>query len=209
MHKDWEKVKEVLGKGRVAVVPTDTLYGIVAKAFDQKAVERIYDIKGRNEKKPLIVLISSFEDLKKFGIKLSIDEKKILESFWPGKVSVILRIGQTYAKKFQYLHRGTNSIAFRMIGERNKNLFNILKVVGPLVAPSANPEGKTPAHSRKSARAYFGKAIDAYVCTGNRFAKPSTLVTFEKDKIKILRQGSVKISPTTSPYGHSSSGRRR
>lgn len=187
---DWIKTKDVLKSGGVAVIPTDTLYGLVARAYDRKAVERVYKVRGRDKGKPCIILISSFSDLKKFGIGISIEQKKFLEKVWPGKISVILPCVQS---KFQYLHRGTKTIAFRMIGPRNKNLFKILKSVGPLVAPSANPQGLPPAHSRREARQYFGKVVDAYVCVGTKNSKPSTLVEYKNGKLKIIREGAVKI----------------
>ena len=96
-------------------------------------------------------------------------------------------------KKLEYLHRGTKTIAFRMIGPRNKNLFKILRSVGPLVAPSANPQGLPPAKKRSEARKYFGKAVDAYVCLGTRDSKPSTLIEYKKGKLVVLREGAVKI----------------
>ncbi len=187
---DWQKAEIALKKGGVAFVPTDTLYGLLANAFDKKAVERIYKIRGRDKDKPCIVLVSSFNDFKKFSITLTSDQKKFLESVWPGKISVILPCPN---KKFEYLHRGKKAIAFRMIGPRNKNLFNILKRMGPMVAPSANPQGMPPAKKRSEARKYFGSSVDAYVCVGTKVSKPSTLIKYENDKIIVLRQGAVKV----------------
>ncbi len=189
MHKDWVKAEKVLKAGGVAMLPTDTLYGLLASAFDKKAVERIYKLKGRDEKKPCIVLISDIKDLKKFGIKT--DNSEIFQP----RVSVVLPIT---GDKFKYIHRGTHTIAFRLVGERTKNLHHILKTVGPLVAPSANPQGKSPAISRKTARAYFGTGVDVYVCSGNRYAQPSTLVEYRNGKVKILRQGSVILKNASS-----------
>lgn len=188
---DWQKAEDVLKKGGVAFVPTDTLYGLVTSAFNKKSVERIYKIKGRDDGKPFIVLINSFADLKKFGIKLNSDQKQFLEKVWPGKMSVILPCA---SEKFKYLHRGTKSIAFRMIGSKNKNLFKIIDSIGPIVAPSANPQGLPPARTRREGRKYFGKEVDAYVCVGTKVSKPSTVVIFEKGKLKILREGVVKIN---------------
>lgn len=194
---EWGRAKDVLTHGGVAFIPTDTLYGLVANAFDKRAVERVYKIRGRDKGKPCIVLISSFTDLKKFGIVLTSVQKEFLQKVWPGKVSVVL---PCKLKKFEYLHRGTQTIALRMIGPRNKNLFNMLKNIGPLVAPSANPQGMPPARTRREGRKYFGKAVDAYVCVGTRDSKPSTLVEFKKDlptgqagKIVVIREGAVKI----------------
>jgi L-threonylcarbamoyladenylate synthase len=190
MNNDWEKTEDVLLKGGIAVVPTDTLYGIIGNALNKKTVERIYELKSRNEKKPLIVLVAGYEDIKKCGVQISKEVKKNLDAIWPGKVSVILICKST---KFEYLHRGSQSIAFRMIGPRNGHLYKLIKKIGPLVAPSANPEGLKPARNRKEARAYFGKNVDAYVCYGTRESQPSTLISLMDNKIKILRQGEAKI----------------
>ncbi len=191
---DWQKAEYALKNGGVAFVPTDTVYGLVARAEDAKAVQRVYKIKGRDDKKPFIVLINKFSDLEKFGIGTKIHHGEkwylLLKKIWPGKVSVVL---PCTLKKFEYLHRGTKSIAFRMIGPKNKNLFKIINSVGPLAAPSANPQGEPTATKRSEGRKYFGNNVDAYVCVGTKISKPSTLITFKNGKPVILRQGSVKI----------------
>ncbi len=186
MKNNWPEIRKILTKGGVAVLPTDTIYGLASKALDPRAVLRVYEIKGRDKNKPLIVLISSLSDLEKFKIKLSKEEKKILASIWPGKVSVILGCKDN---KFKYLHRGTKSIAFRMVGPRNPNLFKLLKNVGPLVAPSANIQGGQPAKNIWEAKKYFGDRVDIYVCGHTRVSKPSTLLKIKNGKIEVLRQG--------------------
>lgn len=190
MNKDWKKVEDVLGAGGIAVIPTDTIYGIVARALDKRAVEHIYSVRGRDEKKPCIILVSSYEDLNTLGIKLDKNQKEFLNKNWPGQVSIVLPCN---LKKFEYLHRGTNTLALRMVGGRNKHLLDLIKKVGPIIAPSANPQGLPPARNRKEARKYFGDRVDAYVCYGTRDSKPSTLVDLSKGKVEILRQGKIKI----------------
>lgn len=183
MQKDWVKVEKVLKDDGVVVIPTDTLYGLCASVFSKKAIERIYKIKNRGKDKPLIVLISSISQLENFGIKE--DHSRI---FIP-KVSVLLRVGN----KFRYIHRGTGEIAFRLIGKKNKNLYNLLKKIGPIVAPSANPEGEKPAEVISEAKKYFGEKIDWYVDSGKKIGEPSTLVRLTDGNFEILRQGRVKI----------------
>jgi L-threonylcarbamoyladenylate synthase len=190
MTNDWKKAYMALKKDGIAFVPTDTIYGIVANALSPKAVERVYGVRGRDKDKPCIILISSFKDIEKFGVKFNAIQKNFLETVWPGKVSVILPVKDM---QWKYLHRGKKSLAFRMIAPRNKNLYHLIKTIGPLVAPSANPQGQKPAEKRSEGRAYFGNGIDAYVCVGTRNAPPSTLVDYTKDKPIILRQGAVKI----------------
>jgi len=191
MKNDWAKAKKILENNGIVVLSTDTLYGIIGKAQSKKAVEKIYKIKGRDENKPFIILISSYKDLEFFGIKINKEQAKFLKKIWPGKVSVIL---PCTLSKWKYLHRGTKSIAFRMIGKRNKNLFNLIKKVGPLVAPSVNTQGEKPAENIKEAKGYFGDNINLYINSGIKKSSPSTLVKYENNDWIILRQGDIKIN---------------
>jgi len=183
-----KKIISLIKSGGVGVLPTDTLYGLVGSAMDKKTVMQIYKLKKRTPKKPCIVLIDRINDLKKFSIKIGKVEKDILEKFWPGKVSVIL---PCLEKKFFYLHRGTQSLAFRL--PKKPSLINIIKKSGPLVAPSANPEGLLPAKNIIEAKKYFGGEVDFYVDGGKLESKPSTLVILKNGAVKVLRPGAVKI----------------
>lgn len=190
MKPDWQKAIRFLQKDGVVILPTDTLYGLVASVDSKKAIEKIYNIKERDKNKALIVLISSLKDLEKFGIKLKKEEINFLNKIWPGEVSVLLFCKST---KFKHIHRGTNEIAFRMIGDKNKDLFNLLKKVGPIVAPSANKESFAPAETTKEANLYFGNDVDLYINEGKKTGNPSTLVRVKNGEIEVLRQGKVKI----------------
>lgn len=190
MKSDWQKGIDILKNDGVVVLPTDTLYGIIGSAMSRKAVEKIYKIKGRNGNKPFIVLITSYKDLELFGIKLNEVLAKILKKFWPGQVSVLL---SCKSLKFKYIHRSTNEIAFRMVGKKNLNLFDLINKVGPLVAPSANKEGEKPAENITKAKNYFGDKVDLYISTGKRMGSSSTLVRIKDDNTEILRQGKVII----------------
>ncbi|MBI5306470.1 threonylcarbamoyl-AMP synthase [Candidatus Wolfebacteria bacterium] len=181
INLDRQKAALFLKDGIVGVIPTDTIYGICGSAFNKKTVEKIYKLRKRNPKKPVIVLIADFDDLKKFGVKISGFQKKILNRLWPGKASVILKCS---FKKFFYLHRGTKTIAFRM--PKNKKLIEILKISGPLVAPSANWEGYPPAKNIKEAKKYFGNKV-FYLDRGNLISKPSKLIDLTGKIPKVLR----------------------
>jgi L-threonylcarbamoyladenylate synthase len=190
MKPDWQKAIKILKNNGVVVLPTDTLYGLVASVDSRKAIEKLYEIKERDKSKALIVLISSLKDLEEFGIKIGKEEAKILAKIWPGEVSVLL---PCKSLKWKHIHRGTKEIAFRMIGENNKELFNLLKKVGPVVAPSANLESFAPAETIKEAKSYFGSKVDLYINSGRRKGDPSTLIRIKKGNVEILRQGKVKI----------------
>lgn len=169
-------------RGGVAVIPTDTLYGIVARADNSAAVERVYNIRGRDPKKPMIVLIAEKNNLKVFNISLSSAQNKFLDQVWPGKVSVVLSCAD---KKWKHLHRGGGTIAFRVPDHAPLRAF--LKETGPLIAPSANPEGLPPAKTIEEVRAYFGDRIDAYCDGGVLSGPPSSVVSLVEEEPKILR----------------------
>jgi len=133
----------LLKQGKVGVIPTDTIYGIVGSALNPQTVEEIYVLRKRATNKPMIILISSLLDLKKFGMHLTKAQTDFLKKIWPNPVSVVLPC--TLAK-FTYLHRGKKSLAFRM--PKNDELLQILKKTGPLVAPSANIAGEKVAENR-------------------------------------------------------------
>ncbi len=177
---------QIIKKGGVVVMPTDTIYGICADALNKKSVERVYEIRKRNPDKPCIILISKITDLKKFGIseKFIRTNGLTLNTYWPGKVSIIL---PCTSKKFTYLHRGTNSLAFRL--PNKKSLNDILKKTGPLIAPSANIEGLKPAESIDQAKKYFGDEVDLYIAGGRLLGKPSKLIRInENGRIEVLRK---------------------
>ena len=190
MNLSWQKAEKILKNDGVVILPTDTLYGITGLALSKKVIERIYKIKGRDEKKPFIVLITSYKDLELFGVKIREKQAKILEKFWPGKVTVVLPCPSI---KFEYLHRGVMSIAFRMISGINKNLYNLIKKVGPLVAPSANPSDLKYAETIAQPEKYFENKVDLYIDKGAKKGKSSTLVKFDNDKLVVLRQGEVLV----------------
>ncbi len=183
MNGASSKVLTMLKKGAIGVFPTDTLYGVVGSALSKKAVERIFAVKGRSEGKPLIILISSLDDIKRFGINLLPDHVTYLESVWPGAFSIILPCPH---QKFAYLHRGTKSLAFRM--PKKKSLCDFLKVSGPLTAPSANPQGLKPAHTIAEAKKYFADSVDFYFAGGRKTGKPSRVVSLLSGKPLILRK---------------------
>lgn len=187
-----QDVVKLLKSGTVGVIPTDTLYGLVSSALNEETVERIHKIKDRSANKPFIILISSLEDLKLFDIQLDEKIKKFLNQLWPNPISVVLPVPED---KFTYLHRGTKSLAFRI--PQTSELLSLLKETGPIVAPSANPEGEPPAQTIEEAKNYFGDLVDFYLDGGKLSSSPSTLIKIEDNKIITLREGVFKLPKTT------------
>lgn len=186
--KDFKEIAQKLKKGQVGVLPTDTIYGLHTSALNKKAIERVYQIKGRNFNKPCIILISQISDLKQFEINITKNQQELLDKFWPGALSVIFPVSNP---EFSYLHRGTNSLAFR-IPDHNF-LQEVLNISGPLISTSANTERENPAKTIEEAQNYFNDEVDFYVDDGIRTGEPSTVIKFNGEKIVILRQGAAKI----------------
>lgn len=179
-----KEIIPILQQGGIGVLPTDTIYGLAGQALNPDTVERIYQVRQRRPDKPLIILISGFSDLKQFNIKLAAKEQKLLSNYWPGPVSIILPCP---AEKFAYLHRGLKTLAFRWPNQ--PALLELLKQTGPLVAPSANPEGQAPASNIATAQNYFGHSVDFYADAGELVGRPSALVEFSGCQMKVLRPG--------------------
>jgi L-threonylcarbamoyladenylate synthase len=182
---DWDNSNliDVLKRGKVAVMPTDTIYGIVAKATDQAAVERVYDVRARTPSKPCVILIGDLAQLEEFSIQLSPEQKSKLKKYWPGPVSIIL---DCLDDKFSYLHRGTKGLAFRI--PALPKLRNLLIRTGPLVAPSANIEGQPPAKNIAEAKNYFRAGVDLYVDGGEITGEPSRVIQLNRDgSMSIIR----------------------
>ena len=171
-----------LQRGGIAVLRTDTLYGIVGSATNEATVARIYATKERTPTKSPIVLIAGIDQLLD-----SYDETWIsglqLERFWPGPNSIILPSPDGP----EWLTRGNASIAYRM--PASEQLRELLRRTGPLVAPSANPEGQPPASTVAEAKQYFDDAIDWYEDGGEvTTAKASNLLRIHEDgTIETLR----------------------
>jgi L-threonylcarbamoyladenylate synthase len=170
-----KEIVKILKNGKVGVMATDTIYGLVGSALSKKAVSRIYKLRKRNLKKPMIVLIGSLGDLEIFGIKTSQRLKNFLSKIWPGPISIILPCA---FKKFSYLHGGVKSLAFRLPAK--KELIKLLRQTGPLVAPSANISGLPASISIKEAKKIFGDKVDFYLDSGTIKGSPSTLIEIKR-----------------------------
>lgn len=183
-----QNLRQQLMNGAIGILPTDTIYGIVTKALNVHSVDTLYEIRKRPPEKPSIVLISALKDLEIFFVEIPEIHKSFLEDVWPGKVSVIMDAPHP---DMAYLHKGTDTIAFRI--PDYPDLVELIDKVGPLIAPSANLEGQTPAYTIDTAREYFGDIIDFYVDRGELAGDPSTVVKIEGETIKVLRSGAVSV----------------
>lgn len=171
--------------GQVGIIPSDTVYGLIASAKNEAAVTRLYELKAR-EHKPGTLIAASVEQLVELGIKRRY--LKAVERYWPGAVSVVVPCGP----ELGYLHQGKNSLAVRI--PNDQKLLQLLQQTGPLMTSSANQPGEPPANTVEEAKHYFGDQPDFYADGGDRSGrKPSTVIRVIDDAIEVIRQGAVEI----------------
>lgn len=172
--------------GAIGIIATDTVYGVVARATDRQAVQRLYASKKR-EAKPGTIIAATTAQLEALGLKHRY--LKAVEQFWPGAVSVIVPTGPD----LQYLHQGKLSLAVRIPAD--ERLHKLLLQTGPLLTSSANQPSQPVATTISQAKVYFGAAVDFYEDGGDMGdAQPSTIIRIIDDAIEIVRQGAVQVN---------------
>ena len=181
-----EKATKIIKDGGIVVFPTDTVYGIGCDPYKKKSVDKIYQIKGRSKTKPFPVLAYSFDEASKI-VEFDKDSKKIANKFWPGPLTLILKLKDQRLKKSLNLE---NKIAIRV--PNNQCLLNILENSKFLVGTSANISGENS--FTKSNDCYQNiKDYDIFVDDGN--IKPSgesTILEIDQGKPIIHRIGALK-----------------
>jgi L-threonylcarbamoyladenylate synthase len=164
-----------LKNGQVAVLKTDTLYGLVASVDNPAAVEKVYRLKGRNPDKACIILIADTSQILP-GTQWSEAYEELAAKYWPGPVSLVVPVGEDVPA---YIHRRETSLAYRMPAPGP--LRKLLQATGPLIAPSANPESLPPAQNIDEAEEYFGEGVPLYVDTGMcEQSEPSRIITLDE-----------------------------
>lgn len=184
MSTDYDtQLCKCLRDGGVVVMPTDTLYGVCACSAYPSAVDRVYQLKQRDPAKPCIILIDSIAALRSFGVVPTREQQSILAHVWPGPSSVVIETSA--GSDCSYLHRGTDTLAFRL--PDNLRLRQFIARSGPLIAPSANRAGESPARSVSEAYAAFGDEVDRYMDGGLCDGGVSRLVSVVGNECRVLR----------------------
>jgi L-threonylcarbamoyladenylate synthase len=174
----------LLNESKVGILPTDTLYGLVCRAADQTAVQRVYRLKQR-ENKPGTIIAASIDQLVTLGFKARY--LKAVSDYWPGAVSIVIP-----CIDLSYLHQGVGSVAVRISADKTLN--TLIDRVGPLLTSSANLPGEAVADTITQAQNYFGDTVDFYVDGGDLSGRlPSTILRVVDDELEVLREGAVKI----------------
>lgn len=185
-----EKAADILKKGGIVAIPTETVYGLAANCFDKRAVKNIFFAKGRPQDNPLIVHISNMDMLKEIARDIPEIALKCAEKFWPGPFTMVLpktdKIGDCISPNL-------NTVAVRM--PENKVALEIINASGlPLAAPSANTSGSPSPTSASHVEADLDGKIDAIVYSSDcKVGVESTVVTFCENPPRLLRPGGITV----------------
>lgn len=182
------ETQKVLMGGGIIAFPTDTFYGLGADPFNKDAVDKIYKIKGRDSKKPLLLLIDSIAKLNNLAEEPSEASTKLIKTFWPGPLTLLFKPKPSIPENIT-----TGLIGIRQPGNSiTRNLLSELS--HPLTAPSANISGQAPANSAEEVMARLGNKVDlildAGFCIGG---EPSTLVDTTQTPVQLIRAGAISF----------------
>lgn len=178
------KNEEVVG------IPTETVYGIGVDPLSQAAVDKIFNLKERDENKPLSILVHSFHDLIKLKIISKVPE--IVELYWPGPLTIIVESELNFADGVGT--KNPNSIGIRV--PDNELALELLKKTGPLAVTSANISGQEDITNEKDAESVFGDKIGHYLQGSALHGSGSTIVDFRDEEFKVIREGPLKWPPS-------------
>lgn len=185
MHID--KIAKEIKKGNLVIIPTDTVYGISADMTNENAINKVYICKQREKNKPLILLVSNKEMLKKYTKNLTPLEKEIIQKYLPGKLTILLPKNDNVSAK---ITAGSNLVAVRM--PDNNELIQIIEKVGsPIISTSANISGEKTITNPKEIDKELLKYISYVEDAGAINNEPSSIIKIENEKIIIIRNESV------------------
>jgi L-threonylcarbamoyladenylate synthase len=182
-----KKTSQVIDEGGIVVFPTDTVYGIGCNPYNENAVKKIYKIKSRDKVKSLPVLAYSIDIVKKIVIMDEFTEK-IVKKNWPGPLTLILEVTDQKLKKALNLQ---NKIAVRI--PESKCTLKLLEKCELVVGTSANISGNSPFTDPDDCIKNI-KNYDLFLNGGTITSRgESTIIEIEDEKIKIIREGALKI----------------
>jgi L-threonylcarbamoyladenylate synthase len=187
--KGIKEAVTVLGNGELAVVPTDTVYGLAADAFKPDAVAALLAAKGRGRQMPPPVLVGSRRAAFALVEDVSSSASDLIDEFWPGGLTLVFRSSRTLVWD---LGDTKGTVAVRM--PLHPVTLDLLKESGPLAVSSANVTGSPPATTVADAESQLGDAVSVYLDGGPCLGEiPSTIVDVTGPVPKLLRSGVITV----------------
>ncbi len=175
-----QEIALALSQGNLVVLKTDTIYGVTAQASSPDTFYKLYKVRKRPLAKPSILLIADIKDIP----NLTPEQSKLYESMIEERPTTLINsVDKSY---FPHLPRNNNTLAFRVV--KPHHLKELIRLTGPILAPSANLEGLTPATTIDEAVEYFGDGVSLYVDEGKITQNtPSRIVSISNGVLKIVR----------------------
>jgi L-threonylcarbamoyladenylate synthase len=182
----------------VIAFPTETLYGLGADALNSAAVNKVFQLKGRDSANPIPVLVASREMLGILVDEVPPLAERLIADFWPGPLTLVLPARKDVPKPLLNLAHG--------IGVRISSqpiAAELIKALGrPITATSANPSGKTSARTVEEAKKYFAGRIEIYIDGGKLTSKTgSTVAEVVGDTIRVVREGEINRAELEQAVG--------
>ena len=178
----------IIARGGVIAFRTDTFYGLGANPFDVPAVRRLKELKGREDSKPILLVISDRDQVQRFIEKPSKDFDRLAARFWPGPLTLI---GTAHAEASEEITAGTRTVGIRLPDD--EGVRNLVRACGgALTATSANPSQLSPAKTAQEVIDYFPSGIDLIIDGGtSRLDQPSTVVDASGATVRLVREGVI------------------
>lgn len=181
---------KLIFEGGVIAFRTDTFYGLGADPFNVSAVAKVRALKGREENKPILLLLAGASIVDRFIADRSAAFDEVAKKFWPGPLTII---GRAVPELPVEITAGTGTVGVRVPADVDVREL-VRQCGGALTATSANPSGREPARSAKEVRDYFGDAIDLVIDGGEvKAIEPSTVLDVTTSPMKIIRKGAADL----------------
>jgi len=179
---------EALKAGGFAAVPTETVYGLCVNGLDERAVQALYEIKGRPEVKPLALMVPGAEAMDRYCENVPEAARYLAEQFWPGPLTIVLQAKSCVPS---IVRAGGETVGLRC-PDHPLTLALLRDCALPLAGPSANPSGRPSPKNAETVLGYFGGQIEAVLDGGEcRVGTESTLLDMSRTPYRILRQGAL------------------
>ena len=180
---------DILRAGGVVALPTETFYGLAAAARDASAVARIFELKGRPDSKPLLVLVDSVA-MTETVASVTPAARALMAVYWPGALTFVLPALPVVPS---VVTAGTGTLGVRL--SPHPIARGLVELLGaPVTAPSANPNGLSPPTSASGVLAYFPEGVDLVLDGGpTPGGEPSTVLDLTAVPPRIVRQGAVIV----------------
>ncbi|MDX6332778.1 MAG: L-threonylcarbamoyladenylate synthase [Streptosporangiaceae bacterium] len=183
------EAEAALRRGELVVIPTDTVYGIAAEAFDPVAVDGLLKAKGRGRDMPPPVLVGTVRAAMALVMELGDAGKDLIDEFWPGALTIVCMSSPTLVWD---LGEAKGTVAVRM--PLHQVALDLLKRTGPLAVSSANVSGRPPATTADEAMAQLGDSVAVYLDGGPCAADvPSTIIDLTGSVPRLLRRGVIPV----------------